>query len=59
MTLEMAGTAPHGSGGSGGILKHHKWILKVLREKTPQKVHDLMLGYILEVQRAPKTWTRR
>src|SRR5450756_951385 len=33
MTLEMAATAPHGFGGSGQILKHHKRILKVFRER--------------------------
>jgi hypothetical protein len=34
-------------------------MLKVFKERKPQKAYDLMLRHILEVQAALKTWVRR
>jgi GntR family transcriptional regulator, transcriptional repressor for pyruvate dehydrogenase complex len=56
MRLETAVRELDSFHGAGDILKYHKKILKCLREKNAQKVHDLMFNHILEAQRALKTW---
>ncbi len=52
ITLEIAGCSPNQVKGAFGVVRSHKKILKALKEKDSQKVYELMMKDILDIQRS-------
>jgi len=61
MSSQIVDNSPENFSLSGSALAHHKKILGAFQKKKPQKVYDLMLEHILQVQKGlqrPKSRTR-
>jgi len=54
MSSEIVNNSPANLSLSGSAVTHHKKILKAFQEKKPQKVYDLMLEHIFQVQEGLK-----
>jgi DNA-binding GntR family transcriptional regulator len=59
MTLEITNNLQKRTEISGQAVANHKKILKVLREKNSQRVYELMLKHIMQIQDGLKIVTSR
>ena len=57
MNLEMRGNFQKRTGISSHSVTYHRKILKALRESDPQKVYELMLKHIFQIQEGLKKVT--
>jgi len=59
MTLEITNNLQKRTEISGQAVAYHKKILRVLREKNFQRVYELMLKHIMQIQDGLKIVTSR